>query len=119
MVLVALALAFAPADLLVDRAVIWTGGRLTTMTSVAIRDGHFVQVGHVDKSVIGPNTKHLDAKGKVLLPAFIDSHVHFMSGGQSLTRLDLRGANTKQEFLRRIKDWADKLDEHDMVIGSS
>src|SRR5213075_2208899 len=32
----------------------------------------------------GPDTKVIDAGGKLLLPGFDDSHVHFISGGAQL-----------------------------------
>lgn len=119
MILATLALIASPADIVIDHAVIWTGGRLTKMSCVAVREGRIVHVGGFDVSFVGPKTQVLDAKGKVLMPAFIDSHVHFMSGGETLTRLDLRGANTKQEFLRRIKDYGATLSSKETLVGSS
>jgi predicted amidohydrolase YtcJ len=56
-----------------------------------------------------PMTRIIDAKGQMLVPGFIDSHVHFMSGGFSLTAVQLRDARTREEFVRRIKEHAAKL----------
>lgn len=114
------AIAVAPADLVVENAVVWTDGHRTKDTFVAIEDGRFVYVGASKNSrYIGAKTIVLDAKGKVLLPGFVDSHTHLMDGGASLTSLNLRGANTKAEFLRRIKEWADKTPGKETIVGNS
>src|SRR5438105_10290007 len=45
----------------------------------------------------GPNTKTMDAAGKLLLPGFNDSHVHFISGGAQLDQVQLNDAGTPQQ----------------------
>ena len=54
----------------------------------------------------GPSTTTVDAGGASVLPGFNDSHVHFLSGAQSLQELDLSGARTLEEVQRRIRDFA-------------
>src|SRR3954468_5898084 len=54
-------------------------------------------------------TRVIDAKGMFVVPGFIDSHVHFMSGGVGLTSVQLRDARTKEEFVARIKKHASTL----------
>ncbi|MEJ7743980.1 MAG: amidohydrolase family protein [Nocardioidaceae bacterium] len=61
------------------------------------------------KFLIGKNTRIIDAKGKLILPGFNDSHVHFLDGGTGLSSADLRDAKTPQEFVERIKNFATKL----------
>jgi predicted amidohydrolase YtcJ len=54
-------------------------------------------------------TRIVDARGQMLVPGFIDAHVHFMSGGFSLTSVQLRDARTREEFVKRIADHARTL----------
>ena len=54
----------------------------------------------------GPSTTTVDAGGASVLPGFNDSHVHFLSGAQSLQELDLSGARTLEEVQQRIRDFA-------------
>src|SRR5207247_7214934 len=54
-------------------------------------------------------TRIIDANGAMLVPGFIDSHVHFMDGGFGLTSVQLRDAKTKEEFVRLIKEHAARL----------
>lgn len=54
----------------------------------------------IDKSV---NVVDLD--GKLMLPGFIDSHLHFISGGNYLLGINLRVAKSSEEFVVILKDY--------------
>ena len=56
-----------------------------------------------------PEVRVVDAKGMMVTPGFIDSHVHFINGGFSLTSVQLRDAKTREEFVRRIQAHAATL----------
>jgi len=80
------------ADLIVTNAKIWTvDGSLPTAQSVAVLGERIVAVGSNAAVDLwrGPNTKVIDAGGKLLLPGFNDAHVHFVSGGQQLDNVQL------------------------------
>ncbi|WP_026475585.1 imidazolonepropionase [Alkaliflexus imshenetskii] len=49
---------------------------------VEIEDGRIVQVGEAPYPKSNPGFNHLDAGGKCLLPGFVDSHTHFVFGGE-------------------------------------
>ncbi|MCH8271454.1 MAG: amidohydrolase, partial [Planctomycetes bacterium] len=78
-----------PADLVIQNARIWSDGRDDLAPFAAIRDGRFVHVGQRDDSLIGPDTTILDAAGRVVIPGLIDTHVHLLSGGASLSAIQL------------------------------
>src|SRR6202521_2302495 len=69
------------------------------------------------RKLAGANTRVIDAKGQLVLPGFNDAHVHFMSGGFQLSSVDLRDANTQQEFAERIRAFADKLPPGRWITG--
>ncbi len=52
----------------------------------------------------GPQTKVLDAQGKLLLPGFNDAHVHFVDGGDHLSAVQLKDAASPEEFASKIAD---------------
>ncbi len=93
------------ADLIVTNAKIWTVDKTHPRAdAVAVLRDRIVAVGSaadVD-AWHGPQTKVLDAKGKLLLPGFNDAHVHFVDGGDHLRQVQLKDAATPEEFARRI-----------------
>lgn len=57
---------------------------------------------------IDTSTEVIDLNGKLMLPGFIDNHVHFVKGGFYLLGIDLRPANSTAEFKSILKDYASK-----------
>ncbi len=57
----------------------------------------------------GKTTKIIDAKEQLVIPGFIDCHVHFMNGGFGLSSVKLRDAKTPEEFAQRIKSYAETV----------
>jgi len=57
----------------------------------------------------GPDCKVIDLGGRRVVPGFNDSHVHFLSGGDMLSGVQLGNANSSEEFRRRIGEYARSL----------
>lgn len=78
--------------------------------AILIEDNKIVFVGS-NKAVqdkIDNQTQIIDLKGKLMLPGFIDNHVHFINGGLYLLGIDLRPANTTTEFKQILKQYAEE-----------
>lgn len=60
------------------------------------------------KQLIDASTEVIDLQGKLMLPGFIDDHVHFTSGGFYLQGIDLRVAKSTTEFKEILKKYAEK-----------
>ena len=108
----------APADAVIVNARIWSDGLTGFAPFAAIDDGRFVYVGERDDRYIDRGTERIDARGRVVLPGLIDSHVHMLGGGAGLNQLQLRDAGSKTEFIARIGDWARKLTERTTRIST-
>ena len=65
----------------------------------------------------GPQTKVIDADGKLVLPGFNDSHVHFIQGGAQLDQVNLTDVATPEEFTRRIAAQATKTPKGEWILG--
>ena len=52
---------------------------------------------------IDQSTEVIDLDGKLMLPGFNDSHLHFTSGGNYLLGINLRPAQNKEEFVEIIQ----------------
>lgn len=90
-----------------------------TAEAVAIYRQRVVAVGFNKeiKAMAGAGTRVIDAKGQLVLPGFNDSHVHFLSGGFQLSSVDLRDADTPEEFSDRIQRFAEKLPAGRWITG--
>jgi predicted amidohydrolase YtcJ len=57
---------------------------------------------------IEESTEVVNLGGKLMLPGFIDSHLHFTSGGYYLLGINLRPAKSKEEFVKILKDYIEE-----------
>jgi predicted amidohydrolase YtcJ len=98
----------AAADLVVTNGRVFTGPGNARQDAVAVRGGRIAAVGTRDaiEAMTGPATTVVDAAGAAVLPGFNDSHVHFLSGAQSLQELDLSAARTLEEVQQKIREFA-------------
>jgi len=95
------------ADLIITHANVWTVDPANPKAeAVAILGDRIVAAGTEAEVAAwrGPKTQVLDAGGKLLLPGFNDSHVHFVSGGAQLDNVQLNDATSAEEFTRRIAE---------------
>jgi predicted amidohydrolase YtcJ len=90
-----------------------------TAQALAINGNRIVAVGSNNEiqRLAGESTRVIDARGQLVLPGFNDAHVHFMSGGFQLDSVDLRDANTPQEFAERLRDFAARLPKGRWITG--
>jgi predicted amidohydrolase YtcJ len=108
------------ADLVVVNANIHTmNSSQKQASSIAVLGNKIIAVGTDSdtKPMLGPKTRVIDAKGKLVIPGFNDAHVHFLEGGFQLSSVDLRSAKTPQEFVERIKAFAARLPKGRWILG--
>jgi predicted amidohydrolase YtcJ len=53
-----------------------------------------------------PATQVIDAGEGVVVPGLIDSHIHLIDGGSRLSSVQLRDAKSREEFTRRLAEYA-------------
>lgn len=110
------------ADLVFLNGVVWTANpEQPRAEAVAIKGEKILAVGSaaVLQELIGKETEVIDLKGKLLLPGFIDSHTHFLDGGFALSRVQLREANTREDFIAKIEEKAKELREGEWILDGN
>ena len=109
----------APDIIIVDALVRTMDPARPTAEAVAILGNRIVAVGSdVEiRKLAGDKTRVIDAKKRLVLPGFNDAHVHFLSGGFQLSSVDLRDANTPEEFAERIRHFASNLPAGRWITG--
>jgi predicted amidohydrolase YtcJ len=111
----------SPADFVIRDARIWTGNPAAPWASaLAVKENRIVAIGDKQavSAYIGPGTEVIAPAGLVL-PGFIDSHVHMMPSAFELASVQLRDAKSPQEFARRIEDFAAELQVGEWVQGGT
>ena len=106
------------ANLVLTNGKIWTGDGAFAQ-ALATEGNRIVAVGsnaHVtSKAPAGAQT--IDLNGRLVVPGFIDNHVHFIDGGFQLSRVQLRDAASPEEFARRIGQYAKKTGKGKWITG--
>ena len=108
------------ADLVLTHGAIYTvDGARSWAEAVAISGGRIVFVGPdaSAKPWIGAATKVIDLAGRMVLPAFHDSHVHPISGGIEALECDLHGLGTQEEILDAVRKYAAAHPEATWIRG--
>jgi predicted amidohydrolase YtcJ len=108
------------ADLIIVNAKIHTmDANRPVAEAVAVFGNRIAAIGTTQeiRKLAGARTRVIDAKGRVVLPGFNDSHVHFLSGGFQLSSVDLRDATSPQEFAERIRAFALKSARGRWITG--
>jgi len=76
--------------------------------SLAVRGGRIVYLGDDAgaERLRGPQTRRIDLAGRAVTPGLIDAHSHLGGLGQALQQVDLTGAATYDEVVRRVREAA-------------
>lgn len=110
----------APAD------TVFTGGAVYTLdaarrwaSAVAVRGETIVYVGNdADAApLIGPKTRVVPLQGRMLLPAFQDSHAHPSQVPKPATQLDLEGLQDREALFARIRAFAGTHPDSAWITG--
>jgi hypothetical protein len=108
--MVVLTFAQAPsprADRIFVNGKIWTADEAKPLAqALAIRGDRLLVVGSdADaRALSGPDTAVVDLAGRLVVPGFQDSHLHFP--GRSVNEVDLHDIETLDEFQRMLADFA-------------
>ncbi|MCF3964086.1 amidohydrolase [Streptomyces fuscigenes] len=89
-------------------------------SALAVRDGRVAALG-TDwdiESLVGPNTRVVDAGGRMVMPGLVDVHAHLGFGGQAAAwELTLPPMSGVTEILGSVRDRARALGPDDWVVG--
>ncbi|MHB0949168.1 MAG: amidohydrolase [Gemmatimonadaceae bacterium] len=106
--------------LAVVNAQVWTGDpRRPWATALAVSGDRLVAVGSTAevRKLVRPGTRVVDGAGRLVVPGFVDAHVHFLEGGFRLSSVQLRDAKTPAEFTARIRDFAATVPNGTWIVG--
>ncbi len=104
----------------VNGAVFTADDAAPSAEAAAIRGDEIIFVGGREGAMAhaGEATEIVDMKGGMLLPGFTDAHVHLVDGGQTLTSLAVYDAESAEEVVAMVGDYAAAHPELDVIYGS-
>jgi hypothetical protein len=107
------------ATLVISGARVWTGNPAQPWAeAVASKGDRILAVGSAEQvmRLVGPETQIIQANRGMLVPGFIDAHVHFTAGGAGLASVQLRDAATREEFVQRMADYTAGLEPGEWIV---
>src|SRR5438034_9837191 len=90
------------ADLIITNGDVYTVDSLHPRAqAIAVRGDRILAVGTNAEilKLAGVKTKRIDARGRMVMPGFIEGHGHFLSLGESKTQLDLTHARNWDDIV--------------------
>ncbi len=96
------------ADLVLHSGYIYTvDPNRTVAEALAVKGDTIIFVGNNEevKAYIGPTTQVIDLEGRMVLPAFVDSHAHATSGVSDLYEVSLYGIDSIEKYQQTIRDF--------------
>ena len=109
------------ATLAVTDARIWTGDDAEPWAEAMAIDGQrILAVG--SNADIAPyltaSTTLVDG-GALVVPGFIDTHVHFLDGGEALESVQLRDVTSREQFRQRFADYVETIEPGEWILGGA
>ena len=95
------------ADRVFVNGTIWTGDAARPHArAIAVHGDSLLAVGSDEevRALASTDTAVVDLRGRLVVPGFQDSHLHFP--GASVNHVDLNGVETVREFQQRLADFA-------------
>ncbi|MCX8061927.1 MAG: amidohydrolase [Anaerolineales bacterium] len=96
------------ADLVFQDGFIYTVDQNRTVAeAIAVKGDKFIYVGDNEgvQAYIGTNTQVIDLEGRMVLPAFVDSHAHATSGVSDIYEVSLYGIDSVEKYQQTIRDF--------------
>lgn len=98
---------------------VWTGDTARPRAdAVGISGDRIVAVGTADdvRQAV-PHGEDLDARGGLVVPGFIDAHLHLLAGGFHLQSVQMRGVTSRETFVSVLRAFARTRPPGTWIIG--
>src|SRR3954469_24361275 len=99
---------------------VWTGDpKRPFAEAVGIHNEKIVAVGSRDEieKIHGSESRIIDAGKGLVVPGLFDSHIHLIDGGLRLASVQLRDAKSRDEFVKRVGEFAKKQEHGAWITG--
>src|ERR1700693_373911 len=111
----------APPDtIFYNGKIITVDSSFTIQQAFAVRGDLYVAVGTnaAIQALAGGNTRLVDLRGSAVIPGLSDNHDHLYNSEKVMRGIDLVGATSTAEVVRRLRDGFAKAKPSEAVFGS-
>ncbi|MFQ5745635.1 MAG: amidohydrolase [Gemmatimonadota bacterium] len=106
------------ADLVLRGGVVFVGdAEGTKARAVAIRGDRILAVGPQAEGLIGPSTRVVELRGRLVTAGMNDAHLHLGAGGLSMLNVRLEGTTSLARIEARVREAADAAPSGEWVTG--
>ncbi len=109
------------ATLAITGARIWTGDDAQPWAEAMAVDGERILAVGSDADIapfLTSSTERIDG-GALVVPGFIDTHVHFLDGGEALESVQLRDVTSREQFRQRFADYVETIEAGEWILGGA
>jgi predicted amidohydrolase YtcJ len=109
------------ADLVLTGGVVYTiDARRSRHEALAVKDGRIVALGSAAEAAewVGPRTRTVDLGGRLVLPGFVDAHMHPAFSVGELFEVSLAGCSSVDECLDLVARFAAEHPELPFIRGN-
>jgi len=94
-----------PQDSVLLNGKVWTAASPSWAEALLVRGGRIAAVGSTDevRQRADSDAERIDLRGRLVLPGFHDSHLHFTGGALQLGKVELKDSPDEAEFGRRLR----------------
>lgn len=105
-----------------------TNGKIYTVNeqqpwanAIAIQGNKIVYVGDNEgaRKFVGKETEEVDLQERLVLPGFVESHIHIIMGGATTSGVILEMSDSLEEVLKKVKDYAASNPDKGTIFGAS
>ena len=109
-----------PDSIFYNGKIITVDSGFTIQQAFAVRGDQYVAVGTnaAIQALAGENTRLVDLRGSAVIPGLSDNHDHLYNSEKVMRGIDLVGATSTAEVLRRLRDGLAKAKAGETVFGS-
>jgi predicted amidohydrolase YtcJ len=112
-------------SVLVPQIILYNGILATQSTAhpnaqaVAVGNGKILAVGRNEDvlNLAGPDTEKIDLDGRLVVPGFIDTHIHFYEWALKRQGIKIDDLTCLEELLTRVREAADSRPQGHWIIG--
>lgn len=110
----------SPDTIFYNGKIITVDSGFTIAQAFAVRGDQYAAVGTnaAIQALAGANTRLVDLRGSAVIPGLSDNHDHLYNSAKVMRGIDLVGATSTSEVVKRLRDGFAKAKAGDTVFGS-